>query len=214
MYNLNCIKKILFSLLLVIIASASYSQVVVPEGILFQAVARDANNNAASNRNVYVQIAIKRSTTNGTTDYAESFKVVLGTTQHAITFSSHSATFTAGTMLTINGWNGTSATTAITKNGQLATTSSAYVDYRGAQQNVILGGLNQYGQILYGLQGTTGQASQLIINNAATNGGTASVLTAAQLNQFNFINGVTLAQYAGVYKASSTTEIVPSATSR
>ena len=76
MYNLNCIKKILFSLLLVIITSASYSQVVVPEGILFQAVARDANNNAASDRNVYVQIEIKRSTTNGTTDYSESFKVV------------------------------------------------------------------------------------------------------------------------------------------
>jgi len=73
---MNFLKKILFSLLLFIIASASYGQVVVPEGILFQAVARDANNNAASNRNVYVQIAIKRSTTNGTTDYAESFKVV------------------------------------------------------------------------------------------------------------------------------------------
>jgi hypothetical protein len=71
------LKKILFSLLLLItISNIAYSQVVVPEGILFQAVARDANNNAASNRNVYVQIAIKRSTTNGTTDYSESFKVV------------------------------------------------------------------------------------------------------------------------------------------
>ena len=87
------------------------------------------------------------------------------------------------------------------------------MDYRGAQQSVILGGLNQYGQILYGLQGTTGQASQVIINNAATNGGTASVLTAGQLNQLNFINGATLAQYYGVYKASSTTEVVPSSTS-
>ena len=68
--------KIIFSLILITISNIAYSQVVVPEGVLFQAVARDANNNAASNRNVYVQIAINRSTTNGTTDYAESFKVV------------------------------------------------------------------------------------------------------------------------------------------
>ena len=68
-------KIIIFSLLLMIISNFSIAQVVVPEGILFQAVARDANNNAASNRNVYVQIAIKRSTPSGTTDYAESFKV-------------------------------------------------------------------------------------------------------------------------------------------
>jgi hypothetical protein len=72
----NKTKSIFFSLLLITISNISYSQVVVPEGILFQAVARDANNNAASNRNVYVQIAIKRSTASGTTDYAESFKVV------------------------------------------------------------------------------------------------------------------------------------------
>ena len=70
------LQKIFFSLLLITICNISYSQVVVPEGILFQAVARDANNNAASNRNVFVQIAIKRSTPSGTTDYAESFKVV------------------------------------------------------------------------------------------------------------------------------------------
>ena len=70
------LKKIFFSLLLIIISNITYSQIVVPEGILFQAVARDANNNAASNRNIYVQIAIKRSIPNGTTDYAESFKVV------------------------------------------------------------------------------------------------------------------------------------------
>jgi autotransporter-associated beta strand protein len=150
----------------------------------------------------------------GTLNLTANSTLNIGATQHAISFSSHTATFAAGVTLTINGWNGTSATTAVTKHGQLASSSTAYVDYRGAQQSAILGGLNQYGQILYGLQGTTGQASQLIINNAATNGGTASVLTAGQLNQFNFINGVSLAQYAGVYKASSTTEIVPSATSR
>ena len=71
------IKKIFCFILLIAINKVSYTQVAsVPQGILFQAVARDANNNAASNRNIYVQIAIKRATTNGTTDYAESFKVV------------------------------------------------------------------------------------------------------------------------------------------
>ncbi len=73
---MNLLKKILFSLLLIIITNTTFGQVDVPGGILFQAIARDANNNAASNRNVYVQIAIKRSTPNGTTDYAESFQVV------------------------------------------------------------------------------------------------------------------------------------------
>ena len=76
MNYMNCFKKIISFLLLITISNISSAQVVVPEGILFQAVARDANNNAANNRNVYVQIAIKRSTTNGITDYSESFKVV------------------------------------------------------------------------------------------------------------------------------------------
>ena len=49
---------------------------VVPDGILFQAVARDANNNAAGNRNVYIQIYIKKGSISGSTDYSESFKVV------------------------------------------------------------------------------------------------------------------------------------------
>jgi hypothetical protein len=52
---------------------------VVPDGILFQAVARDANNNAAGNRNVYIQIYIKKGTVTGATDYSESFKVVSNT---------------------------------------------------------------------------------------------------------------------------------------
>jgi autotransporter-associated beta strand protein len=147
----------------------------------------------------------------GTLNLTANSTLNIGATQHAITFSSHTATFTAATILTINGWNGTSATTAITKNGQLASSSTVYVDYRGAQQSVIVGGLNQYGQILNGLQGAGNLSTQLIINNAATNGGTASALTATQLNQLRFINGTTLARYYGVYKGA--TEIIPSAVS-
>jgi hypothetical protein len=53
-----------------------FSQVVIPNGILFQAVARDANNNAASNRNIYAIVNILEKTTNGNSEFSESFKVV------------------------------------------------------------------------------------------------------------------------------------------
>ncbi|MEY4457208.1 MAG: hypothetical protein RLY15_1472, partial [Bacteroidota bacterium] len=53
-----------------------FSQVVIPNGILFQAVARDANNNAASNRNIYAIVNILEKTTNGNSVFSESFKVV------------------------------------------------------------------------------------------------------------------------------------------
>ena len=48
----------------------------MPDGILFQAVARDANNNAASNRNIYAIVNILEKTTNGNSVFSESFKVV------------------------------------------------------------------------------------------------------------------------------------------
>ena len=49
---------------------------VAPSGILFQAVARDANNNAAANRNVYAFVNVLDGTPNGIIAYAESFQVV------------------------------------------------------------------------------------------------------------------------------------------
>jgi hypothetical protein len=70
------IKAFIFLILLLASKSMMAQGQVVPDGILFQAVARDANNNAAGNRNVYIQIYIKKGTITGATDYSESFKVV------------------------------------------------------------------------------------------------------------------------------------------
>ncbi|MFM6994229.1 MAG: hypothetical protein ACKOWO_03825 [Sediminibacterium sp.] len=47
-----------------------------PDGILFQAVARDANGNAAAGRNIYAKVTILKGTATGSIAYAETFKVV------------------------------------------------------------------------------------------------------------------------------------------
>ena len=73
------IKAFIFLILLLASKSSVAQGQVVPDGILFQAVARDANNNAAGNRNIYIQIYIKKGTITGSTDYSESFKVVSNT---------------------------------------------------------------------------------------------------------------------------------------
>ena len=70
--------KYLKLLLLFIGVSASintFSQTTIPDGILFQAVARDANGNAAVARTVYAKVAILKGSATGTSVYAESFQV-------------------------------------------------------------------------------------------------------------------------------------------
>jgi len=47
-----------------------------PSGILFQAVARDASNNAAANRTIYAIVEIREATSTGSTVYSESHQVV------------------------------------------------------------------------------------------------------------------------------------------
>jgi hypothetical protein len=49
---------------------------VTPDGILFQAIAKDANSNGAAGRNIYAKVNILKGTASGTSVYAESFKVV------------------------------------------------------------------------------------------------------------------------------------------
>ena len=49
---------------------------VTPDGILFQAIAKDANGNGAAGRNIYAKVNILKGTATGTSVYAESFKVV------------------------------------------------------------------------------------------------------------------------------------------
>jgi uncharacterized protein (DUF1810 family) len=65
-------------LLLIVGVGLSYtafSQTTVPDGILFQAVARDANGNAAVARTVYAKVAILKGTATGASVYTESFQV-------------------------------------------------------------------------------------------------------------------------------------------
>ena len=71
--------KLLNSLFLVILLTFVYVQSnaqAAPSGIVFQAVARDINNNAAANRNVFAIVNIIEGTANGTNVYKESFQVV------------------------------------------------------------------------------------------------------------------------------------------
>jgi len=67
--------RALFVFLLLTFVTSAFAQT-MPDGILFQAVARDANGNAAAGRNVYAKIALLSGSTTGTSVYAESFKVV------------------------------------------------------------------------------------------------------------------------------------------
>ncbi len=70
-------KRIRLLLLLIGICTSfiSIAQTIVPDGILFQAVARDANGNAAVARTVYAKVSIIKGSTTGASVYAESFQV-------------------------------------------------------------------------------------------------------------------------------------------
>ena len=70
-------KKILLPFLFILFCfSNNLIAQVTPDGILFQAVARDANGNAAAGRNIYAKVSILKESATGTSVYAESFKVV------------------------------------------------------------------------------------------------------------------------------------------
>jgi hypothetical protein len=71
------LKKIFFPLLVMLCCVSNIASAqVTPDGILFQAVARDANGNAAAGRNIYAKVNLLKSTATGTSVYAETFKVV------------------------------------------------------------------------------------------------------------------------------------------
>ncbi len=70
-------KKINLFVFLVIITFNNYLNAqITPEGILFQAVAKDINGNAAAGRNIFAKVNLLKGTANGSIAYAESFKVV------------------------------------------------------------------------------------------------------------------------------------------
>ena len=68
------LKKIFFLLLVMLCCVSNIASAqVTPDGILFQAVARDANGNAAAGRNIYAKVNLLKSTATGTSVYAETF---------------------------------------------------------------------------------------------------------------------------------------------
>ncbi|MBP6145457.1 MAG: hypothetical protein KA445_07450, partial [Sediminibacterium sp.] len=86
------------------ISNSVFAQI-TPDGILFQAVARDANGNAAAGRNIYAKVTILKGTATGTVTYAETFKVV-STDDGIFTIVIGKGTRTAGaTGLTNINWN-------------------------------------------------------------------------------------------------------------
>ena len=72
---MNNIKKISFIILLSFTYFIDSNAQSTPSGIVFQAVAKDVNNNPASNRNVYVKVSIIERISNGSIVYVESNKV-------------------------------------------------------------------------------------------------------------------------------------------
>ncbi len=69
-------KKILFLFLSIIYAMSINAQTKnVSDGILFQAVATDANGNAAKNKTIYVRNAVIKNSPTGEVVYSESFQV-------------------------------------------------------------------------------------------------------------------------------------------
>ena len=70
-------KKILSLVVLAtLFSNANLIAQVTPDGILFQAIAKDANGNGAAGRNIYAKVNLLKGTATGTSVYAETFKVV------------------------------------------------------------------------------------------------------------------------------------------
>ena len=127
--------------------------------------------------------------------------IVTGNTNHNLIFSSP-GTFTTGRVLTIKGWTGSSESNALNKFGGIVGSSTEFITATGARQSAVVGGLNQFGKILYGLEGNVATTSSQIFINTTR-------LTTTQLNQIQFLNSATNGYYTTVQKASPSFEIVP-----
>lgn len=137
---------------------------------------------------------------------SNSATITLGNTNHALTFAS-AGTFAgtaSTTMLSIIGYNGSDAASAITTNGAIAGSSTVFVNLYGQKQNAIVGGLSPNGKILYGLSGTSSNAASIFVK---------SVMTATQLGQVQFYKASNSSYYSTAQKAQSGTngEIYPNA---
>jgi hypothetical protein len=137
---------------------------------------------------------------------SNSATITLGNAAHSLTFAS-AGTFAgtaSTTMLSIFGYNGLDATTAVTTNGLITSTSTAFVNFNGKKQNTVIGGMSPNGRILYGMSGATGNPTSIFIKSA---------MTPTQLGQIQFFNNGSNSYYSTAQKPQSGTngEIVPNA---
>ena len=137
---------------------------------------------------------------------SNSATITLGNAAHSLTFAS-AGTFagtSSTTMLSIVGYNGLDATTAVTTNGLITSTSAAFVTFNGKKQNTVIGGMSPNGRILYGMSGATGNPTSIFIRSA---------MTATQLGQIQFFNSGSNSYYSTAQKpvAGTNGEIVPNA---
>jgi autotransporter-associated beta strand protein len=137
---------------------------------------------------------------------SNSATITLGNAAHSLTFAS-AGTFAgtaSTTMLSIFGYNGLDATTAVTTNGTITSTSTVFVNFNGKKQSTVIGGMSQNGRILYGMSGATGNPTSIFIKSA---------MTPTQLGQIQFFNNGSNSYYSTAQKPQSGTngEIVPNA---
>ena len=79
----------------------------LPDGVLFQAVARDANGNAAVSRAVYAKVSILKGSATGSSVYTENFQVT-STNEGIFTLVIGKGTRTSGaTSLLTMDWSAT-----------------------------------------------------------------------------------------------------------
>ena len=146
------------------------------------------------------------SETMGALYLSNSATITLGSSAHSLTFAS-AGTFAgtaSTTMLSIVGYNGSEAVSAITTNGAIASTSTVFVNLYGQKQSAIVGGTSTNGRILYGMSGAVGNPTSIFVKSA---------MTATQLGQIQFYNSSSNSYYSTAQKPQSGTngEIVPNA---
>jgi autotransporter-associated beta strand protein len=141
------------------------------------------------------------SETMGALNLSSNATLTLGNTTHSLTFNS-AGTFVASRMLSIVGYNGVDATSAVTSEGAIKSTATNFVTFSGQRQSQVMGGLNQFGRILYGMSGATGNPANIFVKSA---------LSGTQLNQIQFYNNNPPSYYSTSQKANPSFEIVPNA---
>jgi autotransporter-associated beta strand protein len=137
--------------------------------------------------------------TTGVVHISDNSRLLFASGVHRVTFSLP-GTFSAGKLLTVNGWEGDFSIPAagqrpnVEDTGMLQTSSSRYVTINGVLRSA--GGINQYGQINF--TGFPGTAGKLFINTR---------LTLPMLEQIKFVNDADSSLHFSVQLGSN--EIVP-----